>query len=223
MSERERVFVYLGQCCDGRCPPCEQVCGRSLDCRNHKCAAPCHSGECVCVSMRHLVLSLSTCIYLSIGQCYPCILTAEVSCACKTSVKTVPCAMKISTKPPRCREICKSALITSPDLLYLLIPLSHTRNRKPPACHHTEGTVSIILCIYTHTIHLYTNLPKLYHTHTWTHTPADPQLPLWRLPSLPPALWEGTLLRTPLPRPLPLPPYHREFQLMPTLTGPPEC
>ena len=33
------------QCCDDNCPPCEQTCNKTLSCRKHKCAAPCHLGK----------------------------------------------------------------------------------------------------------------------------------------------------------------------------------
>ena len=33
------------QCCNGECPPCEQICNKQLGCRNHKCLAPCHTGK----------------------------------------------------------------------------------------------------------------------------------------------------------------------------------
>ncbi|TQD89219.1 hypothetical protein C1H46_025212 [Malus baccata] len=28
-------------CCDGDCPPCSEICGRKLRCRNRKCPSPC--------------------------------------------------------------------------------------------------------------------------------------------------------------------------------------
>ncbi|KAF3825226.1 hypothetical protein GH733_005860, partial [Mirounga leonina] len=30
------------KCCPGNCPPCDQNCGRTLGCRNHKCPSVCH-------------------------------------------------------------------------------------------------------------------------------------------------------------------------------------
>jgi NF-X1-type zinc finger protein NFXL1 len=30
------------RCCDGECPPCSEICGKKLRCRNHKCQSPCH-------------------------------------------------------------------------------------------------------------------------------------------------------------------------------------
>ena len=38
-------FVYVGQCCDGSCPTCEQQCGKVLACKNHKCSSRCHRGK----------------------------------------------------------------------------------------------------------------------------------------------------------------------------------
>uniref|UniRef100_A0A1A8J6L8 Nuclear transcription factor, X-box binding-like 1 n=1 Tax=Nothobranchius kuhntae TaxID=321403 RepID=A0A1A8J6L8_NOTKU len=79
------------KCCPGTCPPCDQVCARTLGCRNHKCPSVCHQ-----------------------GSCYPCPETVEVTCTCGFTVLTVPCGREKSTKPPRCKEPC----------------------RTPPSCHH---------------------------------------------------------------------------------------
>ncbi|CAL9694794.1 unnamed protein product [Knipowitschia caucasica] len=79
------------KCCPGECPPCDQNCGRSLGCRNHKCPSVCHQ-----------------------GACYPCPETVPVSCSCSKTVLVVPCGREKSTKPPRCKELC----------------------RRPPECHH---------------------------------------------------------------------------------------
>ncbi|XP_067117921.1 NF-X1-type zinc finger protein NFXL1 [Osmerus mordax] len=79
------------RCCPGNCPPCDQKCGRTLGCRNHKCPSVCHQ-----------------------GSCYPCPEGVEVRCVCGVSCVTVPCGRERNTKPPRCREIC----------------------RTPPDCHH---------------------------------------------------------------------------------------
>nr|XP_057924345.1 NF-X1-type zinc finger protein NFXL1 [Doryrhamphus excisus]XP_057924346.1 NF-X1-type zinc finger protein NFXL1 [Doryrhamphus excisus] len=79
------------KCCPGNCPPCDQNCGRSLGCRNHKCPSVCHR-----------------------GSCYPCPVTVDVKCTCGTTSLTVPCGRERSTKPPRCKELC----------------------RCPPSCHH---------------------------------------------------------------------------------------
>uniref|UniRef100_A0A1A8GZW0 Nuclear transcription factor, X-box binding-like 1 n=2 Tax=Nothobranchius korthausae TaxID=1143690 RepID=A0A1A8GZW0_9TELE len=70
---------------------CEEVCGRTLGCRNHKCPSVCHQ-----------------------GSCYPCPETVEVTCTCGCTVLTVPCGREKSTKPPRCKEPC----------------------RTPASCHH---------------------------------------------------------------------------------------
>ncbi|XP_064870368.1 NF-X1-type zinc finger protein NFXL1-like [Oncorhynchus nerka] len=79
------------KCCSGNCPPCDQSCGRSLGCRNHKCPSVCHQ-----------------------GSCYPCPETLDVKCVCESTSLTVPCGRERSTKPPRCKELCRS----------------------PPSCHH---------------------------------------------------------------------------------------
>ncbi|XP_071058371.1 NF-X1-type zinc finger protein NFXL1-like, partial [Pseudochaenichthys georgianus] len=71
-------------CCPGNCPPCDQSCGRSLGCRNHKCPSGCHP-----------------------GSCYPCPEQVEVKCSCGSSVLSVPCGRERSTKPPRCKETCR--------------------------------------------------------------------------------------------------------------------
>ena len=39
------VCNVFPQCCDGACPPCEQNCGKTLGCRNHKCPSRCHRGK----------------------------------------------------------------------------------------------------------------------------------------------------------------------------------
>lgn len=49
--------IYLFQCCDGQCLPCEKVCGKYLSCGKHKCTSLCHT-----------------------GLCYPCTLQASVKC-----------------------------------------------------------------------------------------------------------------------------------------------
>ncbi|XP_028973610.1 NF-X1-type zinc finger protein NFXL1 [Esox lucius] len=79
------------KCCPGNCPPCDQSCGRTLGCRNHKCPSVCHQ-----------------------GSCYPCPETVQVKCVCGKTSLTVPCGRERSTKPPRCKELCRS----------------------PPSCHH---------------------------------------------------------------------------------------
>ncbi|XP_052366086.1 NF-X1-type zinc finger protein NFXL1-like [Oncorhynchus keta] len=46
--------------------------------------------------------------------CYPCPETVDVKCVCESTSLTVPCGRERSTKPPRCKELCRS----------------------PPSCHH---------------------------------------------------------------------------------------
>ncbi|XP_018594135.2 NF-X1-type zinc finger protein NFXL1 [Scleropages formosus] len=81
------------KCCPGNCPPCDQSCGRTLGCRNHKCPSVCHQ-----------------------GSCYPCPETVQVRCHCGSTALTVPCGREKSTRPPRCKELCRS----------------------PPTCHHSS-------------------------------------------------------------------------------------
>ncbi|XP_058618505.1 NF-X1-type zinc finger protein NFXL1 isoform X2 [Onychostoma macrolepis] len=81
------------KCCPGNCPPCDMSCGRMLGCRNHKCPSVCHQ-----------------------GSCYPCPEMVEVRCDCGSTVISVPCGRERSTRPPRCKELC----------------------RKPPSCHHSS-------------------------------------------------------------------------------------
>lgn len=45
VSNDIRFMCYIWQCCDGNCPSCEQVCGKLLSCKNHKCASGCHRGK----------------------------------------------------------------------------------------------------------------------------------------------------------------------------------
>ncbi|KAG1960505.1 NF-X1-type zinc finger protein NFXL1 [Pimephales promelas] len=79
------------KCCPGNCPACDISCGRMLGCRNHRCPSVCHQ-----------------------GSCYPCPEMVEVRCDCGSTVISVPCGRERSTKPPRCKELC----------------------RKPALCHH---------------------------------------------------------------------------------------
>ncbi|TRY60282.1 hypothetical protein DNTS_009655 [Danionella cerebrum] len=72
------------KCCAGTCPPCDQICNRMLGCRNHRCPAACHP-----------------------GSCYPCPEQVSVSCHCGSTVVTVPCGRERSTRPPRCKQICR--------------------------------------------------------------------------------------------------------------------
>ncbi|ROL46143.1 NF-X1-type zinc finger protein NFXL1 [Anabarilius grahami] len=81
------------KCCAGNCPSCDMSCGRMLGCRNHKCPSVCHQ-----------------------GSCYPCPEMVEVRCDCGSTVTSVPCGRERSTKPPRCKELC----------------------RKPSSCHHSS-------------------------------------------------------------------------------------
>ena len=77
------MFLLL-QCCDGSCPRCELQCNKTLGCRNHKCASPCHT-----------------------GPCYPCPLTVEIKCTCGATSITVPCGREKTTNPPKCRKPCR--------------------------------------------------------------------------------------------------------------------
>lgn len=57
------------------------------------------------------------------GPCYPCVLTAELTCHCGATKLSVLCGKKKSTKPPRCREPCT-------------LPSScHHLQRHPHTCH----------------------------------------------------------------------------------------
>ncbi|XP_056156091.1 NF-X1-type zinc finger protein NFXL1 isoform X1 [Lampris incognitus] len=88
------------KCCPGNCPQCDQSCGRTLGCRNHKCPSVCHQ-----------------------GSCYPCPETVEVRCVCGSTVLIVPCGRERSTKPPRCKELCRCP------------PSCHHSTREPHRCH----------------------------------------------------------------------------------------
>lgn len=57
------------------------------------------------------------------GPCYPCVLTADVSCFCGATKVTVLCGKQKSTKPPRCRELCT------------LPSACHHPRRQPHGCH----------------------------------------------------------------------------------------
>lgn len=39
------TYLFCFQCCNGHCLPCEQICNRNLNCRNHKCPSQCHRGN----------------------------------------------------------------------------------------------------------------------------------------------------------------------------------
>ncbi|XP_024944259.1 NF-X1-type zinc finger protein NFXL1 isoform X2 [Cephus cinctus] len=76
------------KCCDclikNNFNACEKICDRTLNCRKHKCAAPCHS-----------------------GPCYPCPRTDVIQCRCGKSKITVPCGTAKKIKPPNCNKLCK--------------------------------------------------------------------------------------------------------------------
>jgi hypothetical protein len=76
---------------------------------------------------RHHWLASSPCAHAIIragqsrchsGHCYPCTLTQPVSCFCGTTLKSVPCGMERTARPPRCHEPCG----------------------HPPACRHSART-----------------------------------------------------------------------------------
>lgn len=85
------------RCCDGDCPPCSEICGRSLRCKNHKCPSPCHRGSCA-----------------------PCPVMVTISCACGETHFEVPCGTEMDQKPPRCSKrcpitpLCRHATILKP-------------------------------------------------------------------------------------------------------------
>ncbi|XP_011876774.1 PREDICTED: NF-X1-type zinc finger protein NFXL1 [Vollenhovia emeryi] len=76
------------KCCDciskSTSNACEKTCENTLNCRKHKCAAPCHS-----------------------GPCYPCTRTDVIQCRCGGSKITVPCGTRKRIKPPLCNKSCK--------------------------------------------------------------------------------------------------------------------
>lgn len=63
---------------------CEKTCDISLNCRKHKCQAPCHP-----------------------GPCYPCPRTIVIQCRCGGSKIEVPCGLRKRVKPPHCKRLCK--------------------------------------------------------------------------------------------------------------------
>ncbi|EDL89995.1 rCG56966 [Rattus norvegicus] len=79
------------KCCPGNCPPCDQNCGRTLGCRNHKCPSVCHR-----------------------GSCYPCPETVDVKCNCGNAKVTVPCGRERTTRPPKCKELCRLHQLSGP-------------------------------------------------------------------------------------------------------------
>lgn len=50
---------FCPQCCDGKCPPCEQMCNKTLGCKKHKCNSRCHTG----MSIKYFVQM--TCLLLT--------------------------------------------------------------------------------------------------------------------------------------------------------------
>uniref|UniRef100_A0A8C5DGY7 NF-X1-type zinc finger protein NFXL1-like n=1 Tax=Gouania willdenowi TaxID=441366 RepID=A0A8C5DGY7_GOUWI len=158
--------------CPGNCPPCDQSCGRTLGCRNHKCPSVCHQ-----------------------GSCYPCTQTVELRCPCGSAVLSVPCGREKITKPPRCKEPCRSPPschhlsrvphrchhpgpcppCTQPCLVQLAGPWEQpsepafVRKALPcPPCRvpvHTHRYTHV----HTHT-HTHTHTHRHTHTHVHTHT-----------------------------------------------------
>ncbi|KAL2079385.1 hypothetical protein ACEWY4_025129 [Coilia grayii] len=88
------------KCCPGNCLPCDLICGRTLGCRNHKCPSACHQ-----------------------GSCYPCPEVVQVKCVCGSTSLSVPCGRERTTKPPRCKELCRAK------------PTCHHASREPHRCH----------------------------------------------------------------------------------------
>ena len=72
------------QCCAGDCPPCRNPCGKTLQCKNHKCEMICHR-----------------------GACYPCPVNAPVKCYCGHTVRYVPCGSEKKCRPPDCSQACQ--------------------------------------------------------------------------------------------------------------------
>lgn len=96
------------RCCDGRCPPCTNPCGRRLDCGICKCDMVCgHSGY----------DSLGVALY----NCPPCTKLNEVRCFCGASLIMIPCGLP--KKPPPCLEACR------------VPPVCRHTARSPHVCH----------------------------------------------------------------------------------------
>ncbi|CAB0008504.1 unnamed protein product [Nesidiocoris tenuis] len=72
------------KCCNGSCPPCEKICGKTLRCGQHKCGSVCHR-----------------------GPCYPCEQTKQISCRCGSTVITVPCGTHRKKKNLKCNKLCQ--------------------------------------------------------------------------------------------------------------------
>ncbi|XP_023231990.1 NF-X1-type zinc finger protein NFXL1-like [Centruroides sculpturatus] len=98
--EIDEHYLFVTTCCDGNCPPCEQLCGRTLNCKNHKCSSRCH-----------------------LGPCYPCPKRIDVTCNCGFSKIVVPCGRQKTTKPPKCKQLCK------------VPPACNHETRDPHRCH----------------------------------------------------------------------------------------
>ncbi|KAI4890892.1 hypothetical protein NFI96_020729, partial [Prochilodus magdalenae] len=110
------------KCCPGNCPPCDLNCGRTLGCRNHKCPSVCHPGNSCdhCVPVQPVAQTVR--LWLEHGQ--NCCgnyknhtgrqhssrvwrEVVQVKCACGSTSLSVPCGREKSTKPPRCKELCR--------------------------------------------------------------------------------------------------------------------
>ncbi|MEQ2182953.1 hypothetical protein GOODEAATRI_027564 [Goodea atripinnis] len=50
---RKQMACHKEYLCDSKCncPPCDQICGRTLGCRNHKCPSVCHQGNLSCAGL----------------------------------------------------------------------------------------------------------------------------------------------------------------------------
>ena len=108
------------KCCTG-CQPCEQPCGKTLSCKNHKCTSRCHT-----------------------GACYPCQLQQTISCNCGLTTVSVPCGREKAVKPPRCRAMCSvpakcghSGPATAHSCHFGPCPRCRLPCNKPLACGHS--------------------------------------------------------------------------------------
>lgn len=77
-------LVVVRTRCSDPVPVCGNVCGRWLDCGEHKCDAKCHE-----------------------GGCEPCQQQVAATCSCGKTQATLPCLMRRSF---RCNKVCKAAL-----------------------------------------------------------------------------------------------------------------
>jgi NF-X1-type zinc finger protein NFXL1 len=86
------IHLCNKKCCDcllqNNFNVCEKVCDNTLNCRKHKCSAPCHR-----------------------GPCYPCPRTIDIQCRCGNNKITIPCGTIKKIKPPNCNKKCKIAPI----------------------------------------------------------------------------------------------------------------